>query len=76
MPGGNGMGPLGEGAMTGRKMGKCVNPDIKANEENLKKIGQENRENFGFGRGMGFGRGLGCRRGFGRGMGFGRNTGR
>lgn len=40
MPRGNGMGPLGEGPMTGRRMGKCVNPDMESSQENqnLKKL--------------------------------------
>lgn len=60
MPNFDQTGPMGEGTMTGRKMGKC-----SQNES-------ENSEFFGRGR-QGNGRGLG--RGFGRGFGRGRNGG-
>ena len=60
MPGENGMGPMGTGPMTGRKLGKC-NP-------------QENNTGQGRGLGQGFGRGQG--RGLGRGLGQGLGRGR
>ena len=59
MPGLNKTGPNGEGPMTGRKMGTCV--------ENAN-AGQQNVPPAGFG--LGFGRGLG-RGGGGRGRGRG-----
>ncbi len=63
MPGREGIGPMGEGAMTGRGLGICE-ADSSARR--------------GAGRGMGSGRGLFCRRGSGRGSGrgFGRGFGR
>ena len=57
MPGFNGMGPRGEGAMTGRGRGFCAVP-----------AGTGRGFGFGSGAGRGFGRGAG--RGFGRGVGF------
>jgi hypothetical protein len=51
MPGGDGTGPLGRGAMTGRGMGVCAG---------AAPVG------YGPGYGPGYGRGLGRRRGFGR----------
>ena len=56
MPGFNGTGPLGRGAMTGRRMGYCANASDEA---------------IAF-RGRGFGAGYGRGRGFGRGFGYGR----
>jgi hypothetical protein len=45
MPGLNQQGPLGQGPMTGRKLGKCVNTDNKqeSNEQVLFGRGYENR---------------------------------
>jgi hypothetical protein len=71
MPGFDRTGPMGQGSMTGRRLGKC-NPDNKANDN------QQEDVNFprGFGRGIGkkIGRGLGLGRGprKGGGRGFGR----
>ena len=58
MPGFNGMGPRGEGAMTGGGRGYCAVP-----------AGTGRSFGFGSGAGRGFGRGVG--RGFGRGYGRG-----
>ncbi len=57
MPGFDRTGPLGRGAMTGRRMGYCANVSEEA----------------GVFRGRGFGAGYGRGRGFGRGFGYGRN---
>lgn len=74
MPGYNQTGPMGQGPMTGRRMGRCTNFGA-----NLKNQNTETKENtnenfpenflgreFGFRHGMGFGRGRG-RRGWGMG---------
>ncbi|MDD2284042.1 MAG: DUF5320 domain-containing protein [Paludibacter sp.] len=75
MPGLNQKGPMGEGAMTGRRMGKCTNFGTKVKKEEQRDVVQdsENQQNFtAFDEraGMGFGRG---RRGMGRGLGRGQN---
>ena len=74
MPGRNGSGPMGEGAMTGRRMGRCANngAGTKRNEsvqnvqiaENAKNT-EEQSTVAGTGRGLGLGR-------KGKGMGLGR----
>ena len=70
MPNLNRKGPNGEGAMTGRKMGKC-------NPENKGKTDEEIIQNKtvpsqpGKGMGCGQGRGLGFGRGKGKGQGLG-----
>ncbi|HQC52303.1 MAG TPA: DUF5320 domain-containing protein [Lentisphaeria bacterium] len=68
MPRGNGTGPLGQGAKTGRGAGFCAG------------FSAPGFANAGFGcgrgRGLGFGRGAGFGRGFGGGQGFGRGAGR
>ncbi|OPZ25869.1 MAG: hypothetical protein BWZ00_01756 [Bacteroidetes bacterium ADurb.BinA174] len=75
MPRFNQQGPMGEGPMTGRKMGKCTNYG-----ENNSSAEQQVNENVDRG-GRGFGM-RGCRRGFqdndgqGQGRGFGRGRGR
>lgn len=53
MPAYNGTGPMGQGKMTGRKMGKC---DGAVSAAGSFSGGQ------GMGRGMGRGRGFGCNR--------------
>lgn len=53
MPGRDGTGPMGRGAMSGRGLGVC-------NGTNVVRYGA------GLGRGLGMGLGFGCRRGFGR----------
>lgn len=77
MPGLNQKGPMGEGAMTGRRMGKCTNFGAKAKKEEQREVvqGSENQQNFAAlderaSTGFGFGRG---RRGLGRGPGRGQN---
>lgn len=47
MPGRDGTGPLGQGAMTGRGLGQC---------------GGTGRAAYGRGLGLGYGRGINCRR--------------
>lgn len=68
MPRFNRRGPMGEGPMTGRKLGQC-NPENKGKTEN--EITQKNDSSsitdqaLGFGRGRGLGRGHGIGRGMG-----------
>lgn len=68
MSGLNRRGPMGEGPMTGRRMGRC-NPVNKG--KTMEEIIQNNEssvhpeQGFGLGRGRRLGRGMG----FGRGMG-------
>ena len=81
MPGFNQEGPMGQGPMTGRKMGRCTN--FGAGHRNQTTPENEIIENptndfspgQGAGRGMGrgLGRGMG-RNGGGRGMGLGRQN--
>lgn len=71
MPNLNQKGPMGQGAMTGRKMGKCTNFANKANAttENAE---QTNGNNQGKGMGCGKGQGMGHgkqKQGVGRGQG-------
>jgi len=76
MPGMNGSGPMGEGAMTGRRMGRCTNfgAGKRKNEdvqnvqsvENVKTPGVQPTE-VKKGRGLGLGR-------RGKGMGMGRRN--
>lgn len=68
MPNLNQKGPMGQGAMSGRKMGKCTNFDKKGDSASTNE--QQPNENIagnGSGRGQGVGRGQG-----GMGMGMGR----
>lgn len=69
MPGFNQTGPMGQGPMTGRRMGRCTNYGAKVkNEETSTSENQTEREPENFlGRGFGFGHGRGFR---GHGMGF------
>lgn len=78
MPGFNQTGPMGQGPLTGRRMGRCTNYGAKVKNEEptsgdktqsyLYNENQTEREADDFpGRGFGFGRGRGFR---GRGMGF------
>jgi len=89
MPGFDRKGPLGEGPMTGRAMGRCTNKgEIPAgsadqtsfqgqNASQNNQIGLGQRFGRGLGRmGRGLGRGLGMRRGRGAGLGQGRGLGR
>jgi hypothetical protein len=73
MPGFNQKGPMGEGPMTGRKMGRCTNfgdastiePTAPHSEKNLDQPFGTGRRGSGLGRGCGRGRGR-----MGRGPGF------
>lgn len=86
MPGFNQKGPMGEGPMTGRKMGKCTNygADNKSTEETLDNVAGRGlglrrglgRAAAGLGRGAGRGRGMGQGARLGRGAGRGRGMGR
>ncbi len=62
MPGRDGTGPMGQGAMTGKGMGVCAGVNAPF-------------YGFGFGRGCGRGSGRGFGRGFGPGMGRGMRRG-
>ncbi len=69
MPGLNRKGPLGEGSMTGRKMGRC-NPENrgKTDDEIIQnRIPESSETKKGIGWGLGRGRGRGLGRGLGRG---------
>jgi hypothetical protein len=68
MPGLNRKGPNGEGAMTGRRMGRC-NPDNKGKTEDEILQNRTLSEPSGLGMGQGLGRGLGRGRGLGKGKG-------
>ena len=69
MPGFDKTGPQGQGAMTGRKMGKCTGKAGATNENDANNADQQ-------GRGLGLGRGRGGgRRGGGQGLGLGRRKG-
>ncbi len=57
MPAGDRTGPMGQGPMTGRKMGFCQGNDNSGR--------MNNRSGFGRGMGPGRGRGMGLGRGFG-----------
>lgn len=68
MSGLNQTGPMGQGAMTGRKMGKCTNFGARnqsANADNATENTPINEQGLGRGMGRGLGRGQG-------GMGMGR----
>jgi hypothetical protein len=71
MPGLNRKGPNGEGAMTGRRMGRC-NPENRGKP--VEEIAQ-NRE-IATEKGKGFGVGFGHRHGAGQGKGLGHGQGR
>jgi hypothetical protein len=85
MPGFNQNGPMGQGPMTGRRMGRCTN--FGANQKNTIAKTEETQEesrdeenlpgnNSGRGQGLGPGRGgVGREMGLGRGMGVGRGQG-
>lgn len=81
MPGLNQKGPMGQGSMTGRRMGRCTNfganqqkadaASEATNEETTESKTEAQLPEDSLGRGMGFGREMGM----GRGMGFGRGRG-
>jgi len=73
MPGFNQTGPMGQGPMTGRKMGRCSSPEntpqnrtAQAND-NANDVQAETFQGRGFGRGRGRGKG-------GQGLGMGRQN--
>ena len=68
MPGLNQTGPMGQGSMSGRKMGKCTNFGAKNQQTNPDNV-QENTPTNGRGMGRRLGRGQG-----GQGMGMGRRN--
>lgn len=70
MAGLNHTGPMGQGAMTGRKMGKCTN--FGASKNDFADETRQGNPNI-IGEGHGMGRGLG-RAQSGRGMGMGRKN--
>jgi hypothetical protein len=78
MPGFNQKGPMGQGPMTGRRMGRCTN--FGANPKDQPVAENEDASNLAAdnlpaqGLGLGRGRGLGLGRGQG-GAGFGRGGG-
>jgi hypothetical protein len=84
MSGLNNRGPLDEGPMTGRRMGRC-NPDNKGktDDEILQNRDSSLQPGLRFGHGLGLGggprlgggQGLGRGRGIGRGHGFGHGRG-
>jgi len=81
MPNFNGTGPQGEGAMTGRKRGRCKETKTIQTEKTTEQSAEKKEVVYGFGRGgkprggggLGnrFGGGYGGGRGRGRGRGFG-----
>ncbi len=75
MPSFNQKGPMGEGPMTGRKMGRCTNYGAaRRNQINQENENAERPVNDDSQR-QGFGRGLGRRMGRGMGNGMGQNRG-
>lgn len=71
MPGINQTGPMGQGSMTGRRMGSCTNfgANLKNQTAETRENANENMPENIQGRGFGFGRGRG-----GRGFGMGRQN--
>lgn len=71
MPGFNQTGPMGQGSMTGRRMGRCTNfgANLKNQPTETKEHANENLPENSQERGFGFGRG-----GRGRGPGMGRQN--
>jgi len=63
MPGFNQTGPMGQGPMTGRRMGRCTNlgANLKKQTAEIKENPNENLPENIQGRGFGFGRGRGGR---------------
>lgn len=77
----NQTGPLGQGPMTGRRMGRCTNYGTGSKKQHdageAKSRETDMNETFMPGRGFGFrrgGGGWGCGRGAGRGFGMGRQN--
>lgn len=81
MPGLNQKGPMGQGSMTGRRMGRCTNfganqqksevANEATSEETIESKTEAQLPEDSLGRGIGLGKGMGK----GRGMGFGRGRG-
>lgn len=72
MSGLNHKGPMNQGPMTGRKMGKCTNFGAGRNTKNETTDSEETNsinQDFGYGFGRGLSIGFGCRGMGGRGMG-------
>lgn len=65
MPGRNGTGPMGEGAMTGRRMGRCANRGVKPTVDQPEDLTPRFGMGRGLGKGMGRGAGMRHRNGFG-----------
>ena len=71
MPNLDGTGPQGQGAMTGRRRGRCRDTETKQIEKTENQNIESNNVVYGLGRGGrphgggGFGNGHGARRGFG-----------
>ena len=61
MPGRDGTGPMGQGALTGRGLGKCLAVGIPAVAGAVAAFGFGRRKGFGGGFARGFGKGLGWR---------------
>jgi len=76
MPNYDGMGPLGQGPMTGRGLGYCILPYTKVprSEQNIPYNPAQVPPSYGYGRGYGPGYGRGYGRGYG--PGYGRGYGR
>ena len=74
MPGFNQKGPMGDGPMTGRRMGRCTNFGANETKQTENPSNSENDPFFdrGQGRGRGGGRGMGRGKGMGGGRGMGR----
>ncbi len=68
MPGLDRYGPMGQGPMTGRKMGKCTNYGANLKDSNNTEQPENNTKSF-FGRMVGYGRGIRRGQGIGRGQG-------
>ncbi len=73
MPGFNQTGPMGQGPMTGRRMGRCANLGTNPKNQTVesKENANENTPENIQGRGFGFGRGRGIG---GQGFGMGRRN--
>lgn len=75
MPGFNQTGPMGQGPMTGRRMGRCSSPETTAQKQATPSPQNASNTQPGTfqGRGLGYGRGRGRGRG-GQGSGIGRQN--
>mgnify|MGYP003588717853 CR=1 FL=1 len=66
MPGFNQRGPMGDGTMTGRRMGRCTNFGTNAENQSESQSNSSSNQNLN--------RGIGCSCGVGKGMGRGRQN--